>query len=144
MAYRALDVAKYVINYEHSQGREVSNLRLQKLLYFIQVLVIVETGGPCFPDEVQAWTVDPIIPNVYHIFKIFGSWDIKEKEETTLIEDKIADYIKEMVDYCKDFPTSQLVEITHKQSPWIQARKRGLKSVITTNSLRDYFKAQKK
>lgn len=144
MAYSALDVAKYVINYEHSQGREVSNLRLQKLLYFIQALVLVETDGPCFLDEMQAWEYGPVVPNVYHIFKIFGSLDIREKEEAPLIEEKIAGYIKEMIDFCKDFPTSQLVEITHKQDPWIQARKRGLKSVITTTSIRDYFKAQKK
>lgn len=43
MIYNALDVARYIIDYEATQGRTVSNLRLQKLLYFIQAQFIANT-----------------------------------------------------------------------------------------------------
>lgn len=55
MIYDALDVAKYVINYEASQNRSVSNLRLQKLLYFIQAQFLVTNHHACFPDKMEAW-----------------------------------------------------------------------------------------
>ena len=41
MTYSALEVARYIIHHEAQQGRTVSNLRLQKLLYFVQVQFVV-------------------------------------------------------------------------------------------------------
>lgn len=37
MAYKALDVAEYIIWYENTQGRLTNNLRLAKQMYFLQV-----------------------------------------------------------------------------------------------------------
>lgn len=71
--YDALDVAKYIINYERSRGRTVSNLRLQKLLYFVQAQFLVTTQRACFCDEMEAWDFGPVVPNVYHVYKAYGS-----------------------------------------------------------------------
>ena len=140
MAYSALDIAKYVINYEHSQGREVSNLRLQKLLYFIQAKVLMETGEPCFEDEMQAWDFGPVVPSVYYKYKIFGAMDIFTREvETTNIASNIIGFISSILEYCRTYPTYQLVEITHQQDPWKFARARGSKAIISTNSIKEYF-----
>lgn len=51
--YNALDVARYIIDYEATQGRTVSNLRLQKLLYFVQAQFIANTpnNSPCFSQK---------------------------------------------------------------------------------------------
>lgn len=139
MKYSALEIAKYVIVHEHNNGREISNLRLQKLLYFIQAKVLVETGEPCFDDIMEAWDYGPVVPVVYHEYKIFGSLDIKINPIKVTIEGKIAELIDLIIDYCSKFPTYQLVEITHKQNPWKQAYKRGAKVEIKSSSIKDYF-----
>ena len=35
--YKAIDVARHIVNYTNEQGKTVSNLKLQKLLYFKMV-----------------------------------------------------------------------------------------------------------
>ncbi|WP_261789722.1 Panacea domain-containing protein [Treponema pectinovorum] len=140
MTYSALDIAKYVINHEHLQDREISNLRLQKLLYFIQAKVLIKTGNPCFDDEMQAWEFGPVVPVVYHEYKIFGGMDITDEFLIPHITREISSCIIEMLDDCANYPTFQLVNITHAQSPWKNARAKGDKSIITIESIKDYFK----
>lgn len=140
MAYSALEVAKYVIDHEHSNGREITNLRLQKLLYFVQAKVLVKKGYPCFDDEMEAWDFGPVVPAVYYAYKVFGSMDIISDDSYPVLNKQVSSCIDSILDYCKDFPTFQLVEITHKQAPWITARRMGQKSVISKNSIMEYFK----
>lgn len=142
MAYKALDIAKYVINYEHSKKREITNLRLQKLLYFVQAKVLVETGSPCFDDDMVAWDFGPVVPAVYYTYKIFGSWDILLNSASPAVSKEISSNMDSILDYCKDYPTFQLVEITHKQTPWITARRMGQNTVITKKSISEYFRQQ--
>lgn len=144
MTYSALDVAKYVINYEHSKGREVSNLRLQKLLYFVQAKVLMETDVPCFIDEMQAWDFGPVVPSVYYKYRIYGAMDISMNEAVPNIESKILGFISAILEYCSPYPTYQLVEITHQQTPWIYARAQGSKSVISPVAIKEYFLSKRK
>ena len=139
MAYSALEVAKYVINHEHNKGREISNLRLQKLLYFVQAKILVETGEPCFEEEMEAWDFGPVVPCVYHTYKIFGSWDLSFSGTVPSITEVISEKIDSIIDYCQSFPTRQLVEITHNQDPWKNVYKRGQKNKISNDSIKDYF-----
>lgn len=141
MTYSALEIAKYVINHEHNNGREISNLRLQKLLYFIQAKVLVENDGvPCFNEEMEAWDFGPVVPCVYHTYKIFGSWDLDFSGEVPKIKDEIAEKVNSIIDYCAPFPTRQLVEITHNQDPWKNVYKKGQKNRIPNPSIWEYFK----
>lgn len=139
MNYSALEIAKYVISHEHSCNREISNLRLQKLLYFLQAKVLVEKDNPCFSDDMEAWDYGPVVPAVYYYYKIYGSMDIRRNEVFSLKDCSLTEIIDGMLDFCKDFPTYQLVEITHRQKPWKDARSRGAKSIISKSSIKDYF-----
>ena len=140
--YRALDIAKYIINHEHEEGREISNLRLQKLLYFIQAKFIVETGKPCFSDPIEAWDFGPVVTSVYHEYKLFGSFDIASTDTAVSIDEESASRIKNMLDFCSHYPTYQLVEITHNQTPWKRARENPFSHVITLDSMEQYFRRQ--
>jgi len=54
--YDAIEVANYMIEHEHSKGRAISNLKLQKLLYFAQAWSIMKKGKPLFRDRIEAWS----------------------------------------------------------------------------------------
>ena len=47
---RILDVARYIINYSNEKNYGISNLKLQKLLYFVQAFFLVCSHGQqtCF------------------------------------------------------------------------------------------------
>lgn len=52
--YKALDVAKYIINRYREEETPVTNLKLQKLLYYSQVECVAKKGKALFIDEIQA------------------------------------------------------------------------------------------
>lgn len=137
MANSALEVAKYVINHEHKEGRPITNLRLQKLLYFVQAKILVETGNPCFDDEMEAWDFGPVVPSVYHNYKFFGAWNLMDEPKPPKLPEE--NRINEMLKKCSVYPTNQLVEITHTQRPWIEAYAKGRGTVIHNKDIRDFF-----
>lgn len=98
----------------------VSNLKLQKILYFIQAKFLVEKNTPCFSEKIEAWTFGPVIPEVHQQYKIFGNAHIPcvDVQDDFKISEQDKALIDNMIDKCAKFTSSQLVEITHRQTPW--------------------------
>ena len=62
----ALDAAKYIINRCISFGHPISNLQLQKILYFCQLAHIKLSGKLLFSDEqFEAWQFGPVVRSIY-------------------------------------------------------------------------------
>ena len=86
--YSALDVLKYIIKRCNENGYTISNLKLQKILYFVQAEFLVCTGRVCFPENIQAWDFGPVVSEVYHRYKVYGSANIpyvRIGEETKIL-----------------------------------------------------------
>ena len=142
--YSALDIARYVIWYCNERGYVVSNLKLQKILYFIQAqfLVFNENHEPCFRDQIEAWTFGPVVPEVYRQYRLYGNAHIPSldnEEDFGLIAKNDSEMIDEVVYECAGYTASQLVELTHHQSPWIDAFGNGRNTPITNESIRNFF-----
>lgn len=68
----ALTVAKYIVNRCVKSGTPISNLQLQKILYFVQMAFLKKLDNPCFSDDIEAWQFGPVVPVVYYHFCGFG------------------------------------------------------------------------
>lgn len=75
--YRAADVAACIIETAISAGRPVSNLQLQKLLFFCQCRYLEKYGHPLFSDEIVAWQYGPVVKDVYRTYSYRGASPIK-------------------------------------------------------------------
>ena len=64
----ALALAKYIVTKCVKDDCPISNLQLQKILYFIQVDSLKRTGKTAFPDSIEAWQFGPVVPRVYYFF----------------------------------------------------------------------------
>lgn len=138
--FDVLEISKYVIKYEDSKGRPISNLRLQKLLYFIQANSLVETSKPCFKQKIEAWDYGPVVPSAYHEYKKFGSTPIfPSKRNIDILDSKTKVLINEILEECSKITTKKLVEITHRQKPWKIAYANYYNKEITTQSILEYF-----
>ena len=140
--YSAIDVAKYIIWYSKEKGYTVSNLKLQKILYFVQAAFLVDCDSPCFKENIEAWDFGPVVSEVYHYFKIFGSADIPKNvgiNAETAIMRSDRQIINEMVDQCAEYSASALVDITHNQDPWRNAYRKGYNNIISHEAIRAYF-----
>ncbi len=155
--YSVNDVARYVINYVNSNNDLISNLKLQKVLYFIQAKFLTEVGYPCFKEEIEAWDFGPVIPSVYHEYKQHGagyippvkkffvySDDIFECKYKNYSDDIIDDCDKEVInstiDECTPYSASQLVNLTHNQTPWQNAYSPRRNQIISKKAIKDFFK----
>ena len=138
--YAALDVAKYIIAYCKKNHKPVSNLKLQKILYFVQAQFLVEEGEPCFYNKIEAWELGPVVPDVYHHYKAYGSNPIvlfKDGNFGISFHDR--QVINQIVDLCNRHTVSELIDFTHRQTPWIQAQEQGYNTQITNDSIRKFF-----
>ena len=66
--YSAVDVAKYIVSYSTQQGKSISNLKLQKMLYYLWVDYYKSTGRELYVDDICAWQFGPVVPDVYYEF----------------------------------------------------------------------------
>ena len=148
--YGAIEVANYIIEYEHSQKRIISNLKLQKLLYFVQANFFRRLGISCFSDKIEAWSFGPVVVNVYHAYKYYGGLDItKLKDNVNIcIDQEHKNVINEVLEKFAVTPFYELVDITKHQTPYIEARRRGVlyfdnTPEITIQDIRMFFKGDK-
>lgn len=74
-SYKAIDIAKYVVNKCTIEDYPISNLQLQKILYYIQK-DFLKLDMEAFSDEIEAWQFGPVVPEVYYYFCGFGSLPI--------------------------------------------------------------------
>ena len=105
--YAALDIAKYVVTKCKRDGKPISNLQLQKILYYIQ-RDYLRSGSIAFQDSIEAWRFGPVVPKVYYYFCGAGSMPLiplVEFEGST-----ISDYDKMRID--------RIVEEKRKLSAW--------------------------
>ena len=140
--YNAIDVARYIIAYEYLQGRTVSNLRLQRLLYFVQAYCLASVGKPCFSTRMEAWDCGPVVPPVYREYRIFGAASIPAASSTSsivAIEEADRPMLNEMLNRCASLSTTELMRRTHHQNPWKDAYHNPLSNEITPTAVEQYF-----
>lgn len=141
--YSAIDVAKYIILFCKEKGYSISNLKLQKLLYFVQAQFLITTGKPAFLEEIEAWDFGPVVPEVYQYFKMWGSSELpailarNAKAKIYIRDQEIMD---EILEECAQYSASFLVDITHNQDPWYDAYEKYCNNVITKESIKEYFR----
>ena len=69
----AHDVARYFVSLvDEEAGDSITNLKLQKLLYYAQGVNLALNDVCLFPDPIEAWTHGPVVPNVYRAYKQHG------------------------------------------------------------------------
>ena len=155
--YNALDVARFTINYTWKINKPISNLKLQKILYFIQADYLANTDkGPCFIDEIEAWDFGPVVPSVYHEFKKYvssfihkintyldmknGLWDAKMvKYDDKKIEGSDKEIIIDVIKMLVPYSAGRLVEITHRQKPWMDTYQSYCNNIIPKKLIKEYF-----
>ena len=74
--YKAMDIAKYIVSKCSKERQPITNLQLQKILYYLQREFLQYHDRALFSDEIKAWTFGPVVSEVYRYFCGFGSFPI--------------------------------------------------------------------
>lgn len=128
-----IDVAKYLIFRGAFDGEAITNLKMQKLLYFVYVWTLVLTKEKLFEEGFEAWCNGPVLRTVYNELRTFGGGPIdisfsglKEEKELDELKKKIGlkfiEVIDEVYNAYGDKTAFELVRISHNSLAWQKAR----------------------
>ena len=140
--YDAIDVAEYVLWYcENELNKAITNLQLQKILYYIQGEYLAVYKEPLFDNGMEAWDYGPVIPDVYYEYNQFVSDPITgiQPHNMTLFNCDEVNLIRKVILKKAKLNVWKLVKDTHNESPWKKNFERGLKKEIPISDLQDYF-----
>lgn len=147
MAYNAIDIAKKMIfmaqEDEANGGECLTNLKLQKLLYYQQGYHLAAFDTPLFEENVEAWMYGPVVPKVYSAYSEFGaqSLPVESGSPLTLNEEEEV-LFSQVFDAYRDFSAIGLMNKTHQEKPWKDALPHDKGTVIPLESMKSFFKTQ--
>ena len=141
MAYSAIDISKHLISKTNPEegGELLSNMKLQKLLYYCQGFYYAKFGKPLFDESIVAWQYGPVVPEVYHSFKEFGSKGIPLDvvDVNLVLEERDEEMVNEVFNYFNQFSAIKLMNMTHSEEPWCSTN---MQEEIALSKLENHFK----
>lgn len=139
----ARDVARYFLALSTEDGDLITNLKMQKLIYYAYAHTLARHGQRLFGERIEAWPNGPVVPPLYGELKHYKAGPIGEQFlgydpfgdeadqalyelEFAALAEKFPDDIRETLDmvYNTYMPMSafELVNSTHNELPWVRAR----------------------
>lgn len=151
--YTAMDVANYIVNYANNtlKASNLTPIKLQKILYYVYVNCLVKQDTKLFNQSIEKWKFGPVVSDVYHNFKMFGTSHIDSTISTFEVDnlenggfsvsevpfdpekiklpENVLKIIHATIRELIDVDPFKLVEDTHKEEPWKRMEKDILKGV---------------
>lgn len=140
--YTASDISKYFLCLcDEEAGDLLTNMKLQKLLYYAQGVTLALTDAPLFEDRIKAWVHGPVVPQVWREYRGYGSSAIPKDAgfDPGTIDPATCDILNEVYSVYGQFSAWKLRNMTHSESPWLSA---GADEDISHTRLKDFFKTQ--
>lgn len=116
------EIADYFIYESNQTGSLISNLKLQKLVYYAQAWHLALFNGPLFRGTFQAWVHGPVLPELYQRFKVFGWKPIIEDVDQPQLPAAISEFLAQITEAYMPYEALALEQMTHAELPWQQAR----------------------
>ena len=142
--FSASKVAKYFLaKAEEEVGDGISNLKLQKLVYYAQAYHLAMHGKPLFREPLEAWEHGPVVPGLYRAYREFGSGNIPAPQDFDPDEydPETAEFLDEVYNVFGQYSAWKLRNMTHDERPWVEAFERGNGSgVISHAAMRDFYR----
>jgi len=128
--YNPVHIANNFLDRSFKAGSGVTQMKLQKMIYFLYRDYLKETGLPLFCERFEAWEYGPVLDIIYNKTKKYGKSPInkylKYENKATMINEDYDPVLKRHIDdiwtSCLPFTGVGLSKITHKDgSAWCEA-----------------------
>ena len=141
-------VADYFLSLvDQEAGDSLSNLKLQKLVYYAQGFHLALNSSPLFSEEIAAWAHGPVVPELYRSFKQHRAEPIPPPEGGINGDDypqDVRELLDEVYSVYGQFSASKLRNMTHEEAPWRDAQSASPFSTIPHAAMEKYFATQVK
>lgn len=120
----AKDVAGYLVECYALLGAPISNMKLQKLLYYAWVEYYKKTKRYLFDDPISVWRFGPVVETVYYKYRIYAAMPIlrpSEDYDSTKLDDSVKSFLNDLAQKYIDHTTLELMFRDHKSdSAWFE------------------------
>lgn len=139
--YTASEIAKWFlyynkVQYDIADSDPITNLKLQKLLYYAQGCYLAIYDKPLFDDPIEAWQHGPVIPSVYHEYKRYGGQGIEFTGYDGKIDQDTESFLIDVYNTWGQYSAWGLRNMTHQEDPWKNTPE---DSVIPQDAIKKYF-----
>lgn len=128
-------VADYIVHFSHEHGDWLTNLKLQKLVYYAQAWYLALYDKPLFEDRLEAWVHGPVQPTLYHKYKKYGWNPIHDDPGEVDLPANIKAHLDEVLAAYGGLGAYDLERLTHREAPWLNARHGIEKDELCTNPI---------
>jgi len=145
-------VAKEFVRMGSSSESPVTQMKLQKMVFFAHGLHLALYDTPLCSEPFFAWKFGPVIPSIYQLYKKWGSSPIIDQPATFKISEAstvsesytLSSTETEAIEYTweitKNLDGVTLSNWSHAQnSPWAQAYAKGENTIISNDVIKEYF-----
>jgi uncharacterized phage-associated protein len=152
MPYSASVIAYAFVKKAIEEGSPLTQMKLQKMVYFAQGIHLILHDEPLIKENFQAWKYGPVVPAIYHDYKFYGSSPINDTElvefdpkDNELInfgmDINAQESVNETWKILKDSNAIQLSNWTHNEdSPWHKHFVNGVNDIDIPNvDIKNYF-----
>ncbi|MEB3206441.1 MAG: type II toxin-antitoxin system antitoxin SocA domain-containing protein [Vampirovibrionales bacterium] len=136
----SIDVANYLLSLSDPEiGDVLTNLKLQKLVYYAQGFHLALYDEPLFDEPIVAWTHGPVVYSLYQRFKENGSQGIEKPElsDDSPFSNEQKELLNEIYQVYGQFSAWKLRNMTHEEKPWQETPPNG---EISRQSMAEFFK----
>lgn len=135
------DVANYFLLLDdNNDGEGISNLKLQKLCYYAQGFHLAIFNTPLFNEEIEAWAHGPVVPELYHRFKVFGSGSITPENYPVYLTHQQSQLIDEVYTVFGQYSAWKLRNMTHDEPTWANHERDA--DIIPKHEMQEYFRTR--
>ena len=138
--HTALEVANYFLfQSDEEAGDVMSNLKVQKLLYYAQGLYLAANNKPLFAEDIRAWMHGPVVPQVYKKFKKYEAGGVPRPNACPNFSKEIQKFLDSIYRVYGQYSAWKLRNFTHEEAPW---KNTAQGEIITHAAMKDYFVTQ--
>lgn len=133
MSTDARALANFILDRCDERGQNISNLVLQKLVFFCHVWSLIKRGEPLVRHDFEAWEYGPVLPYLYRDFRNAERGPITTRAKSldpktggkkvveASFDPKTEQLIKNVLDFYTKMSPYDLVRLSHvKGGPWDQ------------------------
>jgi uncharacterized phage-associated protein len=148
-------ICDYIISrLKSDENVPLSNIKLQKLLYYVQAWHIAIKETPLFDGKFEAWVHGPVNRDIYarfntskYLYSEITYDDIIDKNVSNKLTEDEINHVNLVLDSYAKFSGIQLEEMSHNEIPWIEAREgyqpnERCTIEINESTLGDFFRAR--
>lgn len=141
--YKAIEIAHKILQKAtvDDNGEFVTNMKLQKLLYYMQGFHLAWFDTPLFEEEIEAWMYGPVVPSVFETYKHEGKRGIEYSGNTIMLLDEEESLFNKVYEVYGKYSAFGLINLTHSEDPW-KNTPIGRGNVISKEAMKTFFKTK--